>query len=51
MILAHAGHWAVQLLYVLPVLLVAGAIVWSKLQERREEAEEAEENPDLEGRD
>ena len=48
---AHAGHWAVQLLYVLPVLLVAGAIVWSKIQERREEAEEAELNPDPEGRD
>ncbi len=43
---AHAGHWAVQLLYVLPVLFVAGAIVWSKLQERREEAEEAEEGSD-----
>ena len=49
-VLAHAGHWAVQLLYVLPVLLVAGAIVWSKVQERREPAGEGE-NPDPEGRD
>ena len=46
-VLAHAGHWAVQLLYVLPVLFVAGAIVWSKVQERREEAAEAEQaDPD-----
>ena len=51
MIVAHAGHWAVQLLYVLPVLLVAGAIVWSKVQERREEAAEEGENPDPDGRD
>ncbi len=48
-VLAHAGHWAVQLLYAVPVLFVAAAIIWSKLQERREEAEEA--NADLEGRD
>ena len=40
-VVAHAGHWAVQLLYVVPVLVVAGAIIWSKIQERREEAEEA----------
>ena len=49
-VVAHAGHWAVQLLYVLPVLFVVGAIVWSKLQERREAAEE-EEKPDSGGRD
>ena len=48
-VLAHAGHWAVQLLYAVPVLFVAGAIIWSKIQERRELAEE--ENTDLEGRD
>ena len=39
---AHAGHWAVQLLYAVPVLFVAGAIVWSKIQERRGEAAEQE---------
>ena len=48
-VFAHAGHWLVQLLYAVPVLFVAGAIVWSKIQERREVAEE--ENPDLAGRD
>ncbi len=40
MMFAHAGHWAVQLLYAVPVLFVAGAIVWSKIQERKEEAAE-----------
>ncbi len=53
MILAHAGHWAIQLLYAVPVLFVAGAIVWSKIQERREAAAEAEEalKTDPSGRD
>ena len=45
LVLAHAGHWLVQLLYVVPVLFVVGAIVWSKIQERREEAEEGEPLP------
>jgi hypothetical protein len=49
MVFAHAGHWAVQLLYALPVFCVVGAIVWSKIQERRELSEE--ENTDPEGRD
>jgi cytochrome c-type biogenesis protein CcmH/NrfF len=50
---AHAGHWAVQLLYAVPVLFVVGAIVWSKIQERREEAEETapDLNADLPSRD
>ena len=53
LVVAHAGHWLVQLLYAVPVLFVAGAIVWSKIQEKREEAAEAEEaqNPDSDGRD
>ena len=46
---AHVGHWAIQLLYVLPVLFVVGAIVWSKVQERREEAAEAEIAGEAEG--
>ena len=52
MTFAHAGHWAVQLLYAVPVLFVVGAIVWSKIQEKREEeAERAGDVPDLDGRD
>jgi hypothetical protein len=42
MTFAHAGHWAVQLLYAVPVLFVAGAIIWSKIAEKREEAAEQE---------
>lgn len=49
MMLAHAGHWLVQMLYAVPVLFVVGAIVWSKIQERRE-AREAE-MTDLDSRD
>ncbi len=49
MVVAHAGHWAIQLLYAVPVLFVVGAIVMSKIQERREEREELLTDPD--GRD
>jgi hypothetical protein len=35
MVLAHAGHWAVQLLYLAPVFLIIGIGAWSKLQVRR----------------
>jgi hypothetical protein len=48
-VLAHVGHWAIQLLYAVPVFFVIGAIVWSKIQERREQ--QAESLPDPEGRD
>lgn len=34
--LAHAGHYALWVLYVLPVLVVVGAIVKSSLAVRRE---------------
>jgi hypothetical protein len=46
---AHAGHWLVQLLYAVPVFFVIGAIVWSKIQEKREAREE--EIADLDARD
>jgi cytochrome c-type biogenesis protein CcmH/NrfF len=35
--LAHAGHYAVWVLYVLPVLIVVGAILRSAILTRREE--------------
>jgi len=34
--LAHAGHYALWILYVLPVLVVVGAIVRSAIIARRE---------------
>ena len=40
-VIAHAGHWLVQSLYAVPVLFVVGAIVWSKIQEKREAREAA----------
>lgn len=32
---AHAGHWLPQLLYLLPVLVLVGAVALGKLRERR----------------
>ena len=38
--LAHAGHYALWVLYVLPVLIVVGAILRSAIAVRREERED-----------
>jgi hypothetical protein len=35
--LAHAGHYALWILYVLPVLIVVGAILRSAIAVRRED--------------
>ena len=35
MVFAHAGHWAIQLLYLAPVLVIVGMVAWNKLQEKR----------------
>jgi hypothetical protein len=35
-IFAHAGHWLPELLYLAPVAVLAGAVGWGKLRERRE---------------
>jgi len=40
--LAHAGHYALWVLYVLPVLIVVGAILRSAIAVRREEREDGE---------
>jgi hypothetical protein len=32
--LAHAGHWAAQLLYLAPVIAMVAAIVWAKIRGR-----------------
>ena len=34
-VLAHAGHWLPQLLYLAPVAVMAGAVGIGKLRERR----------------
>jgi hypothetical protein len=34
-VFAHVGHWLVDLLYVLPLILMAGLLLVGKLRERR----------------
>jgi hypothetical protein len=34
-VLAHAGHWLPQLLYLAPVLVMLGAVGLGKYRERR----------------
>ena len=36
--IAHAGHWALWLLYAVPVIVVCVSIVTTVLRERREPA-------------
>jgi hypothetical protein len=38
-VFAHAGHWAVDVLYLLPVLLLIGAALNGRRRERREARE------------
>jgi len=33
--IAHAGHWAVDLLYVAPLLVAVGVLVWQARKDRR----------------
>ena len=33
--LAHAGHWAVQLLYVAPLVIAVGVLGYQALKDRR----------------
>lgn len=42
--LAHASHWAVYVLYAVPVLIVLGSIFLTTLRARRDE--EGGEDPD-----
>jgi hypothetical protein len=42
LILAHAGHWLAGLLYLAPVLIVVGALVFQSWKDRRR----GEEDPD-----
>ena len=49
--LAHAGHWYHAVLYMLPVLLVGGALWWSGRRDARERAERAAPPGDGSGQD
>ena len=37
LLLAHAGHWAIWVLYAVPIVVVLGSIVLSTLRNRRQD--------------
>jgi uncharacterized membrane protein YtjA (UPF0391 family) len=37
---AHAGHWLAQIAYLLPLILLIGALVWGRVKERRAKRDE-----------
>lgn len=44
-VLAHAGHWLVQLIYVVPLAVLVGVIVVGRIRDRREAAHEQVREP------
>jgi hypothetical protein len=44
-LVAHAGHWIVQLLYLMPVAAMVGAILWGKYRGRHHTPEEPDAPP------
>ena len=47
LVFAHAGHWLPQLLYLMPVVVLVGAILVGRVRERRAAGREPE-PPDAE---
>jgi len=43
LVLAHAGHWLVQVAYLAPLILLVGMLLYGKWKARREERGEADE--------
>jgi hypothetical protein len=41
-VFGHAGHWAVDLLYLVPVLILVGAALNGRRRERREARQKGE---------
>jgi hypothetical protein len=41
LVLAHAGHWLPQLIYLVPLFVLIGVIVTGRVRDRREAAHEA----------
>jgi len=35
-VVAHAGHWLVQLIYLVPLAVLVGVILWGRRNDRRE---------------
>lgn len=46
LVVAHAGHWLIWVLYAVPVLIVIGSIVLSIVRQRREGDGEGEPTPE-----
>ena len=40
LLLAHAGHWLVQLIYLVPIAVLIGVIVAGRVRDRRRAAHE-----------
>ena len=36
LVIAHAGHWLVQLIYLVPLVVLVGVIVAGRVRDRRE---------------
>lgn len=49
LILAHAGHWLAGLLYLAPVVIVVGALLWQSYKDRRDGDADADDGhePDI----
>jgi hypothetical protein len=41
LVFAHAGHWLVQLIYLVPLAVLVGVIVAGRIRDRREAARDA----------
>ena len=53
LILAHAGHWLAGLLYLAPVVIVVGALLYQTWKDRREPDDDADgqqQHPDIDVR-
>ena len=45
--IAHAGHWAIALLYAVPVVIVLGSVARTMLRDRRQPpSDEADDGPE-----
>jgi len=38
LVLAHAGHWLVQLIYIVPLAVLIGVLVAGRIRDRRQGA-------------
>jgi hypothetical protein len=46
LLFAHAGHWLVQLIYLVPLAVLVGVILVGRARDRREEANEQVREPE-----